>query len=88
MATRNNEEETPCMEGVTEFHFIGADEIRDKKFSYGEHKGKMLSEVAREVPGYSRKFDGARSERIPAYFKEYLGRLRVQMPEASSGSRD
>eukprot|EP00973_Karenia_brevis_P039153 5407985-Karenia_brevis.AAC.1 len=48
----------------------------------------MFSEVARGFPGYSRKFDGTKSERIPAYFKEYLGWLRVQMPESSSGSRD
>eukprot|EP00973_Karenia_brevis_P030276 4173862-Karenia_brevis.AAC.1 len=60
------------MDGVTEFHFIGTDEIRDEKFSFGEHKRKMFSEVARDFPGYSRKFDGTKAERIPAYFKEYL----------------
>eukprot|EP00973_Karenia_brevis_P014005 1901728-Karenia_brevis.AAC.1 len=64
------------MEGVTEFHFIGSDEIRDKKFSFGEHKGKLFSEVAGEFPKYSRKFDGTKKERIPAYFKEYLEWLK------------
>eukprot|EP00973_Karenia_brevis_P052752 7331048-Karenia_brevis.AAC.1 len=54
MASKD-EEETPCMEGVTEFHFIGADEgTKDKRFSFGEHKGKLFSEVAKEFPKYSR----------------------------------
>eukprot|EP00973_Karenia_brevis_P094214 12421337-Karenia_brevis.AAC.1 len=61
MASKDDEE-TPCMEGVTEFNFLGADEVTDKKFSYGEHKGRTFSEVAKGYPKYSRKFDGTRKE--------------------------
>eukprot|EP00973_Karenia_brevis_P053180 7393029-Karenia_brevis.AAC.1 len=68
MASKDDEE-TPCMEGVTEFHFVGTDEVTDKKFRYGEHKSKMFSEVAKGYPKYSRKFDGTEKEKIPAYFK-------------------
>eukprot|EP00973_Karenia_brevis_P025047 3453361-Karenia_brevis.AAC.1 len=53
--------------------------IRDS--AYGEHKGKLFSEVAKKYPKYSRKFDGAR--KIPAYFKEYLEWLKTQVPESS-----
>eukprot|EP00973_Karenia_brevis_P024468 3375241-Karenia_brevis.AAC.1 len=33
MASKD-EEETPCMEGVTEFHFIGADEVVIQQLSF------------------------------------------------------
>eukprot|EP00973_Karenia_brevis_P002573 352308-Karenia_brevis.AAC.1 len=44
MASRD-EEETACMDGVTEFHFTGTDDAPvDKKLKFGEHRGKMFSE--------------------------------------------
>eukprot|EP00973_Karenia_brevis_P039447 5446396-Karenia_brevis.AAC.1 len=61
------------MDGVTEFHFIGTDDApAGKKLKFGEHKGKMFSEVTKNYPEYSRKFDGTKNEKIPAYCKEYL----------------
>eukprot|EP00973_Karenia_brevis_P073360 10191092-Karenia_brevis.AAC.1 len=67
--------ETSGESDSTEFHVIG-DEVSDQTFSYGEHKGKSFSEVAKKYPKYSRKFDGAR--KTPAWFKEYLEWLKTQ----------